>query len=394
MGFSKAVSEQKYLKIAMYGKAGSGKSFTALLLGEALAKREGKRMAYVDTEHGTDFYTMDVPTRQYHPKGFDFDANYSRALGTVVKDLKGLVAADTGVIVVDSMTHLWRAAVDSWQGRRTNGKLPIYAWGPIKQRYGELLEFLINCPMHMILLGRLGLDYDKDEDGQDGVVGYKMKAEAETGHETHMLIRMESIGSTTKKENPEILAYVEKDRTGVLHGKTIVMPSFATLAEPTVHLLTAPKQAQIQTSASASAEDADTYTDQEYDKDIASRKTLAEYSMKLEECKTKEEVQALGKEIKTASDGMIPADVATLRGNYKAAMGQFEAPDPQVARGQLIDCIDKETEGWNPEYRTIFVKEHLYGRDPEYPTGYSLVDLRALKLALEKRDRSKDEIPF
>lgn len=394
MPFAKAVSEQKYLKIAMYGKAGSGKSFTALLLGEALAKREGKRMAYVDTEHGTDFYTMDVPTRNVHPKGFDFDANYSRALGTVVKDLKGLDDKETGVIVVDSMTHLWRAAVDSWQGRKTNGKLPIYAWGPIKQRYGELLEFLMNCPMHMILLGRLGLDYDKDEDGQDGVVGYKMKAEAETGHETHMLIRMEMVGSTTKQENPEILAYVEKDRTGILHGKTIVMPTYASLAEPSVHLLTAGTQAQIQTSASSSAEDADTYTEQEFDKDIESRKILAGFSMRLEECKTKEEVEVIGKEIKEGSGKMLSPDVASLRGTYKQALEQFKAPDAQAQRRELTNYIDKECAGWDEGSLMDFAKEHLFGRTPVYPVDYSLVDLRALKIGLEKRDRSKDPIAF
>jgi ABC-type glutathione transport system ATPase component len=42
--FTKAKSEQGFLKLGLYGQTGSGKSFTALLFAEGLAKREGKRI--------------------------------------------------------------------------------------------------------------------------------------------------------------------------------------------------------------------------------------------------------------------------------------------------------------------------------------------------------------
>jgi pantothenate kinase-related protein Tda10 len=38
------------LKLGLYGPAGSGKSFTSLLIAEGLARHTGKRVAYVDTE--------------------------------------------------------------------------------------------------------------------------------------------------------------------------------------------------------------------------------------------------------------------------------------------------------------------------------------------------------
>ena len=46
--FTKAVSQQKFLKMALYGAAGSGKTLTSLLFAEGLAAISKKRIAYVD----------------------------------------------------------------------------------------------------------------------------------------------------------------------------------------------------------------------------------------------------------------------------------------------------------------------------------------------------------
>jgi pantothenate kinase-related protein Tda10 len=67
-GFRKAKAEQAALKIGMYGPPGSGKTFTSLLIAEGLSIASGKRVAYVDTERGTDFYCKDVPSRSIHPQ--------------------------------------------------------------------------------------------------------------------------------------------------------------------------------------------------------------------------------------------------------------------------------------------------------------------------------------
>jgi pantothenate kinase-related protein Tda10 len=62
-GFQKAKAEQAALKIGIYGPPGSGKTFTSLLMAEGLAQATKRRVAYVDTEHGTDFYCKAVPMR-------------------------------------------------------------------------------------------------------------------------------------------------------------------------------------------------------------------------------------------------------------------------------------------------------------------------------------------
>ena len=87
-GFRKAKAEQAALKIGLYGPPGSGKSFTSLLLAEGLVKNTGKRIAFVDTERGTDFYCQAVAQRAIHPEAFDFDAIYTRSITEVTSAIQ------------------------------------------------------------------------------------------------------------------------------------------------------------------------------------------------------------------------------------------------------------------------------------------------------------------
>src|SRR5574341_870057 len=118
-GFRKAKAEQAALKMGLYGPPGSGKTFTALLLAEGLGNITHKRVAYVDTERGTDFYCQAVSTRAVHPEAFDFDAIYTRSITEVVAAVRSLNVDEHGVIVLDSVTHLWEAAMAGYSGKLT-----------------------------------------------------------------------------------------------------------------------------------------------------------------------------------------------------------------------------------------------------------------------------------
>src|SRR5262245_52915325 len=109
-GFRKAKAEQAAMKVGMYGPAGSGKTFTALLCAEGLAQHTGERIAFVDTERGTDFYCKDVAARKPHPEAFDFDALYTRSLTETLAAVKSLNVSEHGILVLDSITHLWESA--------------------------------------------------------------------------------------------------------------------------------------------------------------------------------------------------------------------------------------------------------------------------------------------
>lgn len=234
---AKAANTQAFIKACFYGPQGSGKTLTALLVGEMLAKRSGKRMAYLDTEHGTDFYAIDVKERKVHPKAFDFDRSDSRS----VLDARDFLlnpdtARDYGVVVLDSVTHYWEAAKDSWTGKlNSNGQFPIQAWQVIKRPYKQLMEAGVKGNFHWLLCGRLQQMFGKDESGDMESQGTRVKAEGETGYEPHVLIRMfQEMNEDTKEQI--IKAYVEKDRSGCLMGKTIEWPNADTFL-PLLNLL-------------------------------------------------------------------------------------------------------------------------------------------------------------
>lgn len=318
-GFRKAKAEQAALKIGIYGPPGSGKTFTTLLCAEGLAKATGKRIAYVDTERGTDFYCKAAP-RKVHPEAFDFDALYTRSLMETLAEIKKLDMATYGVIVLDSMTHLWEAARLGYQGRTTSaGTIPMHAWGKIKAPYKELMTVLLNSPAHVFLCGRQGVDYETDEETEElKAVGVKMKAEGETPYEPHVLIRMECIKN--RKGEGIVQAFAEKDRTGVLQGKTIQWPSFENLCQPILPLLGAGQQGKVASEDDVASGDAEQRAKEEQEKAAKSQRILEKFQARITLCESLEELKTIGGEITPEmKKQMTSADVADLRKLYQSA---------------------------------------------------------------------------
>lgn len=334
-GFRKAKSEQAALKMGIFGPAGSGKTFTTLLLAEGLARVEGKRVGFIDTEHGTDFYAQHVPTRQFHPEAFDFDAIYTRSITEVVKECRAVNPLEHGVVVIDSMTHLWEAAVNSYTGPRSGGKIPFHAWGKIKEPYKRLMEWMINCPLHVIILGRQANEWGQDDEtGESISTGVKMKAEGETGYEPHILTRMEGVkpfradGKTVSKNAVAVpTMFVIKDRTGVLQGKAIEYPTFDSVCAPLLPLL-GKVQAQVESDDDAMVKDATAIAEAERAKAERSEKLRREYLAKFELARGKpDEIAALAKTITPAvKKEMTPNDLTAVRNAWVAASEGKPAP--------------------------------------------------------------------
>ena len=118
-----------------------GKLSRALLISEGLAQHTGKRIAYVDTENGTAFYGQAVPQRRVHPEAFDFDVLYTKSITEVLAAVKALDHDTYGVLVIDSITHLWDACKNAYTGKLTKaGTVPLHGWATIKRPYKDLLH--------------------------------------------------------------------------------------------------------------------------------------------------------------------------------------------------------------------------------------------------------------
>lgn len=327
-GFRKAKAEQAAIKMGMYGPPGSGKTFTALLCAEGLANQAKRRIAFVDTERGTDFYCKPVPERKAHPDAFDFDALYTRSLTETLDAVRSIKPSEYCVVVIDSITHLWEAARAAYDGKETKvGTIPFHAWGKIKKPYKALMNYLLSCPLHVFILGRQSNEFAEDEDtGETKQIGVKMKAEGETPYEPHILLRLEC--EKDKTGSGVIKAFAEKDRTGVLAGKTIFWPGFKNLIGPILPLLGA-NQAKIEDEDSVARKDAEAIQAHEAKKEEESAKSLRRFKARLELCESEEEVKAVAKEITPqVKAAMIPAHVTELREFWDAALKRAASGQP------------------------------------------------------------------
>jgi hypothetical protein len=325
-GFKKAKAQQAAVKIGLYGPPGSGKTFTSLLLAEGLGKITGKRVAMIDTEHGSDFYCKEVKTRKVHPDAFDFDAIYTRSITEVENEVKN-ISADYGVIVIDSITHLWEAAIASYSGKNTSaGTIPMYAWGKIKKPYKSIMASLLSSSAHVIICGRQGIEYSTNEETDElQAIGYKMKAEGETAYEPHILLRMESIKPKKTNEIAQIVAYAEKDRTGVLAGRSFVNPTFETICGPILPLL-GDEQAQVKTTDETATQDAERIGEQDRERETAGQAAYNQFVSRITLVKDLKELRLIGIELTPKEKSkMGPDRVDSLRTKYQEREKELSA---------------------------------------------------------------------
>jgi hypothetical protein len=194
----------------------------------------------------------------------------------------------------------------------------MHAWGKIKKPYKDLMATLLSSPMHVLICGRQGTEYATDEETDElKAVGVKMKAEGETPYEPHILIRMEAIKPKKSMELATIVAYAEKDRTGVLAGRSFVNPSFYTLCKPLLGLLGG-TQAHMDTNDETAVKDAETIAEQDRQREAESAELLNELTAKITLCKTADDLKALGKTITPALKArMLPQHVTQVREKYQ-----------------------------------------------------------------------------
>ena len=304
--FQKAKPMQAFYKGSVYGPPGSGKTYTTLLQATGLANSCGKRIAYIDTERGTDFYT----------EKFDFDAVYTQSLAVTLEAVHSLDPDEHGVIVVDSISHLWDAAMAAYEGKRTknesSGGIPMHAWGGIKKPYKNLVRWLMDCPFHVFILGRQKNIFEDDDKGNMKKVGVSMRAEGETAYEPHLCCRMEGRQSESDSSKYTYFAIYEKDRTGLLAGRTFPNPSFKTI-ECILPLLNGTEQAHSEDPADVAAQDSALLDREEEAKEKKSAEILKACQDLVDGCGDMAQLGDVIEQCKTKKRYMVKKDEVVLR---------------------------------------------------------------------------------
>jgi hypothetical protein len=223
-----ATNEQTAGKVGIFGDTGSGKTTTGGLvaLGLSVTYCKGRAVAMLDTEASSDFL---LPI--YKTEGVGLLTLKSRAFSDMLAVLNEAEKTGCAALVVDSVTHTWNELVESFCRKKQITKPEFHHWKEIKQVWNEWTTRFLSSPLHIIVNGRLGYEYEYQEnlDGKKELIkgDSKMRAEGQFGYEPHLLIEMEKIRDTAGAHRGGRFlhrAHVLKDRSWALNGKSFDFP--------------------------------------------------------------------------------------------------------------------------------------------------------------------------
>lgn len=232
MGLLKeAMNEQAAAKVGIFGRQGSGKTTTGILIGIGLSKafHGGAPIALMDTENASDFVKPICDA-----EGVKLLVIKSRAFADMKAALKEAEAAGCCAYQVDSYSHPWKELCDTFKAKSHRKRLEFHHMDELKTMWGVWTAQFLNSPLHVLLCGRLGFEWGEEEDGGERKLvklGTKMKSESEAGYEPNLLVEMESfapsgVNPKTKKRGAIInRAFVLKDRWRALNGLTFDFPT-------------------------------------------------------------------------------------------------------------------------------------------------------------------------
>lgn len=165
--FQKATRKKLRARIALDGPAGSGKSYTALRFGFALAGPGGK-VAVIDTEHrSASKYSGESPDGI--PFQFDVCELEHYAPSTYTGVIREAGKAGYDVLIIDSLSHGWEGvggALDQVDRKAASSKSgnSFTAWRDVTPQHREMVEAILACPCHVIATMRSKMAYELETD--------------------------------------------------------------------------------------------------------------------------------------------------------------------------------------------------------------------------------------
>lgn len=225
-------------KVGAFGGTGSGKTTTLSLLAAGVSKEfhQGAPIAFYSTEPGVDFVKP-----IFEIEGVKLYEDRSKSFQDLLAAVKQAQSLNCCVLIVDSITHVWRELVDAYCAKRNISKPEFHHWKDIKAEWSKWTDLYVNAPLHIFVAGRAGneYEYEVDERGKKELVkgDSKMKAEGEFGYEADLLIEMFSDADASlqravrKKNAPRThesrmshTALIRKSRVWSLNGQQFQFP--------------------------------------------------------------------------------------------------------------------------------------------------------------------------
>lgn len=153
----KAERSAQFIKIALSGVSGSGKTYSALRLATGLAN--GGRILLADTENGSgslysddfNYDTVDIAPPFKHE---DF-----------IQVVNMAVDGGYSVLIVDSASHLWKGVIEFKErlDARGGNQNSYTNWREPKRQFSDALDAFLQSKIHVIVCLRSKTEYVQEE---------------------------------------------------------------------------------------------------------------------------------------------------------------------------------------------------------------------------------------
>ena len=200
-----SLKKQAKIKMALQGCAGSGKTYSALLLAYGLTK-DWSRIAVIDSENGSaDLYANlggynVLPITDYSPE-------------TYIEAINVCENAGMEVIIIDSISHCWDFLLEYHAGLMGNS---FVNWAKVTPRQNAFIQRILQSKCHVICTMRTKQDYVLNEKNGKMVpekVGLKAVMRDGVDYEFTIVLDIDL------KHH----AVASKDRTGLFMGRPEAM---------------------------------------------------------------------------------------------------------------------------------------------------------------------------
>ncbi|WP_041559954.1 ATP-binding protein [Nocardia farcinica] len=152
MEFEEATKEAAKARIALTGPAGSGKTYTALMLAFEL----GENVAVIDTERGS-------ASKYVGRNGWRFKTLKPTSFAplSLVDHLAKAAGAGFDVVVVDSLSHYWEGTDGMLEqvDRRSGASKFTSGWKVVRPEERKMVDALLAYPGHVIVTLRAKQEY-------------------------------------------------------------------------------------------------------------------------------------------------------------------------------------------------------------------------------------------
>lgn len=212
MAFRKATKKRSLLRCAIFGPAGSGKTYSALAIATGM-RAEGEKIALIDSEFGS--------SEKYGDR-FDFDVSTLRrhTIDGYIAEIQAAATAGYRYLIIDSLTHAWKgllAEVEKLARSKYRGNT-WSAWSEGTPKQKGLINALLSYPGHLIATMRTKTEWQTTDagNGKTRPVRVGLAPEQGKGIEYEFDVLMEI--------SPDHVAQIIKDRTDKFQDNLIEKP--------------------------------------------------------------------------------------------------------------------------------------------------------------------------